>query len=65
VRKAQTTQKHTKAREKVSYRLAHEDNLHVPQQPLASACISQPIQEAKIPVGARYQKIVRIARKII
>jgi hypothetical protein len=53
---AQTTQQDTKVRRKVWYRPAHEDNLHVPQLPPASACINQPIQEARIPVRARYQK---------
>ena len=48
--------RHTKAGEKELYRLVHEGNLHAPQQPLASACISHPIQEANIPAGACYQQ---------
>ena len=48
--------RHTKAGEKELYRLVHEGNLRAPQQPLASACISHPIQEANIPAGACYQQ---------
>lgn len=38
------------------YRLGHEGNLHVLLQPLASACINHPVEGARIPVRARYQK---------
>lgn len=42
------------------YRLVHEGSLHVLQQPLASVHIKHPVEEAKIPAGACYQKTSRI-----
>ena len=46
----------TETRKEYCYRLAHEGSLHALLQPLASACINRPVEEAKIPAGACYQK---------
>ena len=39
------------------YRRVHEGTLLFLQQPLASACINPPVEAAKIPAGACYQKL--------